>query len=485
VLAIPRTIHHWPVRPAVGWPALSKDAVGCLFVVFGVILTLRPPIDPDLGWHLRNGQTILATRGISHIDQFSFTMAGAPLNNFEWLWDVLAASVNQAAGWPGMALANALTVGLTLCCIYLTLRFRRVAAPFAAAGIGLAMLNLAAYEDFRPGMAGALMSAACLLALDLYRRRPRWRVLAALGAVEVVWANLHASFVLGPGLCALYAAGALRERKHGVAMRLGVMSFLLIGLACLNPAGANLMRFTLGASRLPFNRNLIQEWMPPDFREAAFLPLTVTVLISIGLPLLLRTRWPEPHRAALLLAGTLAVFQSVQFLPFYAVAAVPVLAEMAQDAFNKHLQLRLRVPHVLLCCALLVGLLGIQLQRLQPDSYEGILAKRFPTAAVSFIEREQLRGPMWNDFDWGSYLIWALPRLPVFVDGRAELYGQNFLQRYIDVSFGRTPANDVLDEYGIRLVLIAPNSALATELRQLPSWQEAFHDQTASVFVRR
>jgi hypothetical protein len=148
--------------------------------------------------------------------------------------------------------------------------------------------------------------------------------------------------------------------------------------------------------------------------------------------------------------------------------------------------IRLKASHgVLLLSALVFLAAAIPLRALPAASYDRIVAARYPVAAVAYIEREQLKGPMWNDFGWGSWLISALPRLPVLVDGRAELYGDAFLRDYMDTVRGRMAPSEAFDRFGVTLALVAPKSTLAAELRREPDWTEAFHDDVAAVFVRR
>jgi hypothetical protein len=77
-----------------------------------------------------------------------------------------------------------------------------------------------------------------------------------------------------------------------------------------------------------------------------------------------------------------------------------------------------------------------------------------------------------------------LPELPVFVDGRSEVYGDAFLQRYAAVAQGSEAPDGLFDQYGIKLALMPPGIALATELRQDPSWAKIFEDGTAALFMR-
>ncbi len=38
-------------------------------------------------------------------------------------------------------------------------------------------------------------------------------------------------------------------------------------------------------------------------------------------------------------------------------------------------------------------------------------------------------GPVYNHLNWGGYLIWRWPHLPVAIDGRTNLHGEELLQR--------------------------------------------------------
>ena len=44
----------------------------------------------------------------------------------------------------------------------------------------------------------------------------------------------------------------------------------------------------------------------------------------------------------------------------------------------------------------------------------------YPARAAAFDESRGYGGPLFNDFNWGGYLIWRLPGLPVSVDGRTN-----------------------------------------------------------------
>ena len=83
-------------------------------------------------------------------------------------------------------------------------------------------------------------------------------------------------------------------------------------------------------------------------------------------------------------------------------------------------------------------------------------------------------------------MIWKLyPDYRVYIDGRADVYGDAFMEEFLSAQSGQTGWRGPLDKYGIRTVLIKPDIALASLLRQDVAWQNVFEDQQAVIFVRK
>ena len=112
-------------------------------------------------------------------------------------------------------------------------------------------------------------------------------------------------------------------------------------------------------------------------------------------------------------------------------------------------------------------------------------ARDYPMAAVAFLQTEKITQPIYNEYHWGGYLIWRLyPQYRVFIDGRADVYGDQLMEEFFKVHDGTMDWRKVLDQHGIQSVLVSPNTAIASLLRQDGSWQKVFEDPKAVVFVR-
>jgi hypothetical protein len=100
--------------------------------------------------------------------------------------------------------------------------------------------------------------------------------------------------------------------------------------------------------------------------------------------------------------------------------------------------------------------------------------------------RERLPAPIFNSYDWGGYLIWKLyPEYLVYIDGRTDLYGDNFVSEYVTTYRGEADWRGIFRRFDIHTVVIAPQSPLAFFLREEPAWQNVFEDRQAVIFTRR
>jgi hypothetical protein len=422
-------------------PRFPASLLALFICIAGGLAVLRPVLDPDLGWHLRTGQLIAATHHIPTVDPYSFTRLGAPWVEHEWLWQLAVAAEDAIGGQVAIAVANGLVVAGVLALIYLRLRTRHVTTAFAAAGAGVALANLVVYSEARPGEVVAVFTALLLFAFDRYGRSGNWRWLILAPLSEMAWANSHGSYGLGLLLCAVYGVAALWETRDWRATVPWAATAMVAAAASLvNPLGIGLYRFTLAASQLAVNRQLVHEWKPPDFRDLSFAPILVTVLLLLALPAFLHVRPRGRAQQLLLVTGAAATLLSQQFILFFAVTSAPLVGELLQEAWPGQkistLSWRSVVALALTLCGM--GLAG-PVEHLTPSTYRQAVAADYPVDAVAFIEQRQLPGPMWNELDWGGYLIGALPRLPVFADARTEMYGNAFEMDAADVIFGTQP----------------------------------------------
>jgi len=117
---------------------------------------------------------------------------------------------------------------------------------------------------------------------------------------------------------------------------------------------------------------------------------------------------------------------------------------------------------------------------------ENAIAEQFPVSAAEHLLAAKLRGPMLNSYNFGGYLIWKLyPQYQVFIDGRADVYGDAFMDEYYARAWqGRGDWQVYLERYNVQVVVMEPDGTLAQLLRTQPRWQLMYEDSIAVVFQR-
>jgi hypothetical protein len=133
-----------------------------------------------------------------------------------------------------------------------------------------------------------------------------------------------------------------------------------------------------------------------------------------------------------------------------------------------------------------MALATMLLRSLSNEEIKGKVAKKFPAQAADYVAENKLSGPLYNDFNWGGYLIWALPQLPVAIDGRTNLHGDERIEHFGDVWAGLPDAVDDAELLAAGVVIAPKNSPRATLLlRDTARFEEVYKDDLARVFVRK
>jgi hypothetical protein len=112
------------------------------------------------------------------------------------------------------------------------------------------------------------------------------------------------------------------------------------------------------------------------------------------------------------------------------------------------------------------------------------VASKFPAAAAQEVERARYQGPLYNSLNWGGYLIWRLPRLPVALDGRTNIFGDERTERSLATWSGQRDwqSDPELEASGV--VIADPNTPLASLLHFDPRFKLVYEDAVATVFVK-
>jgi hypothetical protein len=481
-------------------------------------MAARVSADTDTWWHLRTGQWIVENGAVPQTDPFSWTRAGEPWRIPGWLVQAPLYWLFANFGYAGLNLFTAACVTLTFALVYPTCSGHPLLRAFA---LVLAATVSGIYWSARPQIVSLLLAAA--FGLILYRWRlgtppssPEHEVQAqergeagrgvrlwALPVLMALWANAHGGFAIGFIFIGLTLAGEVLKiawawfaTRHVSPFTLQRIAWLVgITLLCalavaLNPAGPERLLYPLKTVSIGALREFIQEWQSPNFHELSQQPFLWLLLLTFAAVAL--SRRPAD-------VTDLALVGGAAYLGFLAGRNMPLLALTAPALLTRHAAYllddarkrdpaspapgRIALNWILLVVFTLLALVKI-ISVLPGAVNEAAIAKTVPVAAADFVRRERPAGPLFNSYNFGAYLMWALPEYPVYVDGRTDLYDDAFLREYLSVAFGRPGWAEALRERGVRLVLIEADSLLGDRLRESDAWREAYRDAIAAVYER-
>ncbi|HYV12102.1 MAG TPA: hypothetical protein VE980_14470, partial [Pyrinomonadaceae bacterium] len=110
---------------------------------------------------------------------------------------------------------------------------------------------------------------------------------------------------------------------------------------------------------------------------------------------------------------------------------------------------------------------------------------RNPVAAVEFLKSQHLPGPIYNRYGWGGYLVYQLyPEYRVYIDGRADVYGDQFFTEAMNTYDGLRNWQEPLNRYGIQTIIIDADGPLSSLLRTDNEWAKVYEDDQAVIFRR-
>jgi len=451
--------------------------------VYGVLLIAGERLlnDPDTYWHIATGRWIWAHATVPTTDPFSYTLHGAPWIAHEWLAELILAAVYEALGWAGLVLLSALAVAASLALLFgaLECRVRSAAALGAAA---MAFFLMAAHVTARPHVLAlpilVAWSAAVVSARD--RERPPSLLLLPLMAL---WANLHGGFVVGFGLAGALGLEAVLAAGSGPGRRAAISGWgrFLAGAALaslLTPQGFAGWWFPFRLMSLDFALSLVGEWRSAPFSLFEPLVLWLAVLIAFSLAVGLRA----PLTRVLMVTGLVAIaLRHTRNAELLAMLAPILLAEPVGRLLPPSPPRgRPRARHIAAFVLFIASATAAASLRGYAHDNPGIA----PTAALAAARHAGLTGPIFNDYDFGGFLIFE--GVPPFVDGRIDLYGDDFMRLYAAaLSADGGALARVLDHYGVTWSLLKPDEPAVAALDRDPRWERIYADASAVVHRRR
>ena len=393
-------------------------SVAALFVSFFFFL---PPLDTDLGWHLRYGQYFWQAGHFLKQNSFTVLMPAYSWSNSYTLYQALSYVIFNIFGFVGLAFASALLFAAVFYFFYLLLEKKLYLSLFF-----FFLLSFFSWHIFYLGWRAQLFSFLGLEIL-LFLLIKGGKYLYFLPLLFFLWANLHGGFVLGIGLLIIYfvnfRVSPWRAPKTDSAGQRTILIFITSALATLlNPYGIGVWWEAYHHLQMPMH-SLIAEWVrPPPV-------LTFVIVASFLISLFLLVRSKNSWRLFLGLVLTAFFYLALSARRntdlFMLIVIYTIFSCSKLKKWEKNINFRSFIKAGMI--VVVVSALMRAPSTLAVNSWEKYShptrGSTQPYQAVEFIKTQGIKGNFFNAYEWGGFLEWQLPDSKFFVDGRMPASG--------------------------------------------------------------
>ena len=499
-----------------------------VFVALGISLVffiaIRCPTDPDMGWHLQDGKYLIEHNfKVARQDIFSYTMPDFPLIMHEWTTDIFMEKFLETTNFFFLSVLFALITTLAFLLVSwgtpAKIEYKVIAAI-------LGTIASVPVLGVRPQMLSLLGLASVVYIIFRFRRSHSSNIIYWLPLIFAVWVNIHGGFAVGLFFIGLFCAveifklaasylfrkiGRIRiftlyhgistgcvslaERlvKNSIPLRsvskMIIVFFVSFLATLLNPYGWRVYIEVFTTAMDSYAKANINEWFPVTVAN----PMSYQFIIYLSLLallLLFSYRKTDYTYLTIALAFLYLGFSSWRHMPLFLIVSTPLWISITEGIAGSELLKVVRKKWFLAFMALSVFLIAQQkmtkvipynfsLERLAGDG-------NYPLGAVDYLKKNPIEGRMFNEYNWGGYLIWQYPEKKVFIDGRMpswKMGDQRIFEEFNEMFKYEKNWQDVLKKYDVGFTLIynnAPNRAMFSN----SGWKEVYHDDLSIIFVR-
>jgi hypothetical protein len=490
---------------------LNKILLFLLFLLFAIgFFHPITAFTQDLGRHILLGKIIMQDFSVPKTNLLTYTYPDFPFINHHWLSEVIFYLVDEISGANGLLI---ITVSTVLATVFILVQYLFKKTSVAAIAIVFLVFHFLLFErtDVRPEIFSFLFLVLFITVLYRYKEKPT-RQIFLLPFIELLWVNTHVYFPVGLIVIAAFITDDVLIRHNKIIQLIKKKSF---------PQSTKilLISFFLSLFATLFNPNFISGALYPlrvfnnygytvvENQSAWFLwynfsfpsiPLFAGVVTVLLLSLIFTVKKTAP------VDWFLSLFFAV-FAALY-IRNIPLLVFGAFIPFAKSLDIILRyLSKKLLRYSLeiyrlttasglifLIGLTCFFIQQRITTRPIGFGTDPGATNAADFYINQHIKGPVFNNFDIGSYFEYRLyPTQRAFIDGRPEAFPKEFIQNVYIPDQREQKTFDQLDNtYHFNSIFFSHTDQTPWALQFIQmitkhsKWKLVYVDDTVMIFVK-
>jgi hypothetical protein len=462
--------------------------------------------DCDTGYHIRAGEYILDTLSIPKHDMFSFLSPPIPWTAHEWLSEVIMAAIHGIFGLTGVVIFFSILISFVYYFLFKILQSLKANIIVAIIVIIFVITSSQMHWLARPHIFSMLLVLLWYFLLDAFQYNKK-NILYLQIPLMLLWVNMHAGFIIGLILNGIYLFGNIvefisspgleRNIHKKKAIFLGLITVACFIVSLVNPYGYQILLFPFKLVTEKFIMNNIGEYLSPNFHSVWAIPFEAFLLFTLAVFAFSKERLNLVELLLILLFLHMSLY-SARYVPLFSIMAAPVvtkqLKQLLATSNGKFPDFLKRKgasfseidesgndfiwPAVVFLMIVLLLFSGRLKAGFDPDNK--------PVDASKFLEQEHITGNMFNNDEFGDYIIYRnYPAHKVFIDGRNDMYGVEKLKEYDRVRKFENGWGKILEKYKITWIIYDSSSPLSRYLMKNKNWHLIYSDKVASIFLKK
>lgn len=465
----------------------------------------------DLGYYLKIGEVIFATKTVPAINLFSYTYPNSPFINPNWLSEVIFYLISTISGFTDlMVISTIIFVIAVMIPVVYVLKYKKGNSITSLYISFLLLVEILVVRlNVKPEIFSLLFTSLFVAILYAYKRNhTKWIYLLPL--LELVWVNMHVFFIVGIFLVFIFVLDSLffwkfsKEPANNEVLLNSVKTLLIIFFFTIlasffNPFGINGALYPITIQQI-LNTNLAENQSVFTLQSIGFAPFSI-LLFEISAVFLFISLFINRKKASLadwfiaigffILAEThsrgLGLYVCAVFIPLY--LNVEMIFEKVQRTMSISSK---KILYTLLwICIIFLYIFELNYVVHTYGFGAGKMSKY--ENGVNFFLKEHLHGPIFNNFSVGSYLEYRLyPQEKVFIDTRPEAYPQSFSQNgYFSIQADPKifQKEDSIYHFNVIVYDYIEDSPVTNtftkNIMQDKNWQLIYLDDTIMILVKK
>ncbi len=468
-------------------------------IVLAVIIFLfflNPPSDFDFGWHIQYGAYFWNHGQVLWENIFSSTFPLFRWVNHSWLYDILIYPVFIFTGFLGIALSGPILIFIALKIIFKTVKALPIEQLF-----GAAVLSFFGLYSLGMGVRSRYPSFIFLAVVYwiIEKGRQKFYFFYLLPPLFILWANLHGTYTEGllflglTWLVGIY--DVIREPKKYLYLwcAIGGIGVVTILASFLNPFGPAVLQEAFTHLNSPYRR-LVLEYAPLlDLKNPLGLMMILySLLIALGL------WWNRKKEyileAVVLLPFLYLSFDSIRNMAVFVLLSIPLIIKLYRPITLKITASKIYLTIFPLVLLMVLTSLFFRLWPLNLLNYSWDDYCRFSThcsvQSVQYLKSHPPKGQGFNFYDWGGFMIWQIPEVKPFIDGRMHLWheGDSYIMNtYMQILKTEGDWEKAFNAFNFSWAIVPPGWPIVQKFDLMVKdgkWERVYWDQNAIIYYK-